>query len=129
MLLLLTFLTYFGYSILCLAVGLVVHTRITTVKEWTLVREGNVAAACSLGGTTIGLSLPISSLAVNAVSLIDMVQWSAVALAVQLLTWWVLSRVVGGLAAGIERDNRAVGGLSGAFAIALGVINAACLTY
>ncbi len=125
----LLFLTYFGYSILCLVVGLLIHTRITPVKEWTLVREGNVAAACSLGGTTIGLALPISSLAVNAVSLLDMVQWSAIALVVQLATWLVLSRVFGGMAAGIERDNRAVGGLAGAFAIALGVINAACLSY
>ncbi len=125
----LLFLTYFAYSIVCLAVGLVIHTRITPVKEWMLVRQGNVAAACSMGGTAIGLALPISSLAVHAVSLLDMAQWSAIALAVQLLTWFALSRVVGGMAAGIERDNRAVGGLAGAFSIALGAINAACLSY
>ncbi len=125
----LLFLTYFAYSILCLAVGLVVHTRITPVREWTLVRQGNVAAACSLGGTAIGLALPIASLAVHAVSLLDMAQWSAIALAVQLLTWFVLSRVVGGMAAEIERDNRAVGGLAAAFSVALGAINAACLSY
>ena len=123
------FLTYFGYSVVCLAVGLAVYTLITPVKEWALVREGNVAAACSLGGAAIGLSLPIASLSVHSVSLLDMASWSGIAIGVQLATWLVLSRVFRGLAGEIERDNRAVGGLTGAVAIALGAINAACLSY
>jgi putative membrane protein len=125
----LLFLTYFAYSIACLIVGIAVYTLITPHREWTLVRQGNVAAACSLGGTAIGLSLPIASLAIHAASLLDMAQWSGIALAVQLLTWFALSRVFHGLSAQIERDNRAVGGLAGALAVALGAINAACLSY
>ena len=74
------FLTYFGYSVVCLAVGLAVYTLITPVKEWALVREGNVAAACSLGGAAIGLSLPIASLSVHSVSLLDMASWSGIAI-------------------------------------------------
>jgi len=125
----LLFVTYFGYSVLCLAVGLAVYTMITPHREWTLVREGNVAAACSLGGTAIGLALPISSLAIHSVSLTDMASWSGIAIGVQLVTWFALSRVFHGLAGEIERDNRAVGGLTGAVAVALGAINAACLSY
>ncbi|HKO68882.1 MAG TPA: DUF350 domain-containing protein, partial [Burkholderiaceae bacterium] len=78
------FAAFFGMSLVLLAVCLALYVVITPYPEIKLIREGNAAAATSLGGAVIGFALPLASVVVNSVSLLDMLLWSAVALIVQL---------------------------------------------
>jgi putative membrane protein len=90
----LNFLLYFSLVIALWAAAIAVYVRITPYPEFRLAREGNLAATISLVGTALGLALPLASLAAHAVSLMDLALWAGVALAIQLLCWVVLARLV-----------------------------------
>src|SRR5690348_6795229 len=62
------FLAYFAASILLLAAFLGAYTLITPLHEWTLIRQGNTAAALSLAGATLGFTLPLASAIVHSAS-------------------------------------------------------------
>jgi putative membrane protein len=103
--------------------------RITPHPEIRLIREGNAAAAASLGGALIGFALPLASAVENSVSLLDMLLWAAVALVVQLLAYAIARLLVRDIASQIEAGRVSAGVLLGALAIAIGLLNAASMTY
>ncbi|NHH99425.1 MULTISPECIES: DUF350 domain-containing protein [Oceanimonas] len=125
------FVLYFGLSILMLLVFKWLYVLITPWDEWRLIRENqNLAAAIALVGAVIGFSLAIASAAANSVSLLDFVVWGVVALVAQLLAFALvrlifLPRVSERICAGQVSAGAVVGGLS----VAVGLINAACITY
>jgi putative membrane protein len=128
-----SWLNFAAYFALCLALWasvLRLYVAATPYREFALVGQGNVAAALSLAGTALGLALPLASLAAHAVSIADLLVWALVALAAQVVLWVVLRRLLfKDLKEAIESDRASVGGLLGALALGLGLINAACLTY
>ena len=123
------FAAFFGVSLLLLAVCLALYLVITPYPEIKLIREGNAAAAASLGGAIIGFALPLASVVVNSVSLLDMLLWAAVALAVQLAAFAGVRLMVPNIARHVREGQVASGILLGAMAIALGLLNAASMTY
>lgn len=123
------FAAFFGTSLLLLAMCLVIYVVITPYPEIKLIREGNAAAAASLGGAIIGFALPLASVVVNSVSLLDMLIWSAVALVVQLAAFAGVRLLVPNIARHVREGQVASGILLGAMAIALGLLNAASMTY
>lgn len=123
------FALYFGLAIALLAGFVAIYIRMTPYREVALIREGNSAAAASLGGALIGFALPLASAIANSVSLVDMLIWSVVALAVQLLAYAGARLLVPELAANVHGGKVASGVFLGAVAIALGVLNAAAMTY
>lgn len=129
-LLVLNFASYFATSLALWVVSLYGYVHLTPYREFELVRQGNRAAALSLSGTALGLALPLASLAANAVSLGDLALWAVLALVVQLLMWFALSRTVfTNLKTDITNGNCSVGLVLGGFSTAIGLLNAACLTY
>ena len=60
------FAAFFGVSLLLLTVCLALYVLITPYPEVKLIREGNAAAAASLGGAIIGFALPLASVVVTA---------------------------------------------------------------
>ena len=123
------FAAFFGVSLLLLTVCLALYVLITPYPEVKLIREGNAAAAVSLGGAIIGFALPLASVVVNSVSLLDMLLWSAVALVVQLAAFAGVRLLVPNIARHVREGQVASGILLGAMAIALGLLNAASMTY
>jgi putative membrane protein len=123
------FAAFFGVSLLLLAVCLALYLVITPYPEIKLIREGNAAAAASLGGAIIGFALPLASVVVNSVSLLDMLLWAAVALVVQLAAFAGVRLMVPNIARHVREGQVASGILLGAMAIALGLLNAASMTY
>jgi putative membrane protein len=123
------FAAYFGLALLLLALFVFVYIRITPYREIALIRSGNVAAAASLGGSMIGFVLPVASSIENSVSLIDMLLWSLVALVVQLLAFVIARAMVPQISKNVEEGQVASGVFLGAVGIALGLLNAACMTY
>ncbi len=107
---------------------LLLYTRITPWREFSLIRSGNSAAATALVGALLGFSLPLANTIAQAISIIDVVLWALVALAVQLLVHVALRLLLPGLRQAIEADRAAAGITAGGFSACFGLINAACLT-
>lgn len=122
------FIAYFGGSLLLLTLGLAVYLLVTPFAEVRLIRAGNAAAAASLGGALIGFALPLASAVANSVSLLDMLIWAAIALAVQLIAFVAVRLAVPAISRHVQEGQVASGVFLGAVAIALGILNAAAMT-
>ena len=120
---------YFGLGLLLMAVFVLIYVRITPYHEIALIRSGNTAAAASLGGSIIGFVLPVASSIENSVSLVDMLVWAVVSLVVQLIAFAIVLGMIPAISKNVEQGQVASGVFLGAVAIALGLLNAACMTY
>lgn len=123
------FLAYFAVAIVLVLVFVRIYTWVTPQDELALIRANNAAASLAFGGALIGFALPLSSAITNSMSLLDCVLWGAVALVVQVLTFFVLRLVIKQLPERIAQGEIATGILSAATAISVGILNAACMTY
>ena len=65
----------------------------------------------------------------HAVSLPDMVAWAVVALLAQLIVYFVVSRLVPHFAESIRQGRVAGSATLASIAIAVGILNGACMTY
>jgi putative membrane protein len=123
------FLTYLAASLALLALFIMIYIWITPYKELTLIREGNVAAAASLSGTILGFVIPLAHSVAQSVNLMDMALWGLIALVVQLLVFFSVTRLIPGIARDIPAGKVAPGILLGALSLGTGILNAACMTY
>ena len=123
------FLIYFGAALLAEIIFMAIYLTITPHKEIRLIRDGNVAAALSLGGAALGFTLPLASVIIHSVSLLDMVVWSAVALVVQVVVFFALSLGFRQFSRRIEAGNKAAGLTAGCASLAVGILNAASMSY
>jgi putative membrane protein len=110
-----------------LVVFLFVYTRVTPYREVELIRAGKLAPAISLGGALIGFSLTLASSVQHNDNLVMFIVWALAAMVVQVLAYALLSRAISGMAEALEADNVAMGTLMGSVALAVGLVNAACL--
>ena len=124
-----SFLLYFGLALAMLVAFLAIYGWVTPYDERALIREGNVAAAISLAGATLGFVLPLASAIAHSVGVIDMVAWGLVALVVQVAVYFGVSRAVPHFAEAIAAGRTAAAALLATLAVAVGLLNAACLTY
>jgi putative membrane protein len=123
------FLMYFSLSLVLVLLFMRFYSWITPHREWDLIRANNPAAAVAFGGALIGFALPLSSAITQSMSLVDCAVWGAVALIVQLFTFMVVRLLLKSLPERIIKGEMAAGILTAACAIAIGIINAACMTY
>lgn len=123
------FLSYFAAAIGLLALFLSAYIFITPYREIALIREGNPAAAASLSGAILGFALPLASAITHSVGLLDMAVWGLIALLVQLLVYLAARLLLPDLARDIPAGKIATGVFLGALSLAIGVLNAACMTY
>lgn len=124
-----SFLIYFVSALVAQAVFVALYIAVTPYHEPTLIRKGNVAAAISLGGAVLGFTLPLASAVINSVSPADMIVWSVVALVVQLAVFRLAELVLNGIGSHIEEGNVAAGVTMAIAALAIGIINAASMSY
>lgn len=124
------FLSYFATAIGLLALFLAVYVFITPYREITLIREGNAAAAASLGGAVLGFVLPLASAITHSVSLPDMAVWGLIALVVQVLVYLAARfLLLPELGRDIPAGRIATGVFLGVLSVAIGILNAACMSY
>lgn len=124
-----SFLFYFATAIGLLLLFLAAYILITPYREIALIREGNLAAAASLGGAILGFVLPLASAIAHSVGLLDMAVWGLIALVVQLLAYGAGRLLLPDLARAIPAGQVATGVFLGALSLAVGILNAACMTY
>jgi putative membrane protein len=94
----------------------------------TLIRQGNVAAARTLGGALIGFSMTVASGLIHTDSLRSFVAWSAAAAAVQLLTYVLVTHLLHMSKQQIETNNVAFGVLLASISISVGAVSAGALS-
>lgn len=123
------FALYFLLGLALLATFVAVYARIMPYRELQLVREGNVAAAISLSGAVLGFVLPLASAVAHSVNPVDMVVWAAIAFVAQSIVYLAVSRLVPHFGEAIRDGKIAPATLLATLAVAVGVLNAACLTY
>src|SRR3546814_19981068 len=66
----------------------------TPYSERVLIREGNVAAAITLGGALPGYVLPLASALEHTVSLAEFAAWALLAGVIPIVTFTVVRRIV-----------------------------------
>jgi putative membrane protein len=123
------FLLYLVVSLAFLGAALKAYTLVTPHDELALVRENNEAAAWSTLGALVGLALPIAKSVSQAQSLVDMLVWAVLAVLAQVVAYYLTRLVLRDLSARIARGEKASGILSAGVSVAVGLLNAAAMTY
>jgi putative membrane protein len=125
------FASYFAVSILLLLSFKFIYTLITPQNEWKLVKDNkNIAAAIGFMGAVIGFALALASAASNSHSLIDFVVWGVIALIAQTIAFAMVRFIfMPKIVQRINDDEISAGIVLGGTSIAVGLLNAACMTY
>jgi putative membrane protein len=124
----LNYLLHLATAVALVMAFFVIYTRMTPYDEVSLIRQGNQAAALSLGGTLIGFALPITSALMHTPDYLQFLGWAAGAMLVQLLVFQVTTRLLAMSKDQIEANNTAFGGLLGAISVAIGLVNAGSIS-
>ncbi len=125
---LLNFFSHFIVMLLLTLLFIFIYIRITPHKEFELIKAGNVAAALSLTGAMIGFVLPVGMVISRSMFVLEAVIWGSIAMLVQLIAFILVNLLIRDLPSQITANNVAVGVFFGGSAIAIGIINAACMS-
>jgi putative membrane protein len=98
-------------------------------NEFALIRDNVISAATALGFSLVGFALPLASAIVHAQTIIDCLVWGLVALAVQILVYWLVRIVMPNLSHRIASGEMAAALFLGAASLAAGIINASAMTF
>jgi putative membrane protein len=121
------FASFFLGAVALLALFTVLYVLITPYSEFKLIREGNEAAAVSLGGALIGFALPLAVSVAVSHNLYAMLGWGVVAGGVQLLVFVAARIVLPRINENISQGRLASGIFLALLSIAVGIINAGCI--
>jgi len=117
-------LAYLTAALALLAVCITLYLWMTPYKELELVRRGNAAAALSLGGAVLGLTLPVGSAIFFTHDLVEMMRWGAIGCAMQFLLFQIMRKH----AKDIETGNVAAGVLLFCLSLSTGLLVAMCIS-
>jgi len=123
------FLIFFVLAVALVGLYLALYTLATMHNEFALIRENVISAATALGFSLVGFALPLASAIVHAQTLVDCLVWGLVALAVQILVYWLVRIVMPNLSQRIAAGEMAAALFLGAASLSAGIINAAAMTF
>ena len=107
----------------------IIYQFATPYHERTLIRDGNVAAAMTLGAALLGYILVLASALTHTVSLIEFAVWALVAGIIQIVAFTIVRRIVmPDFSDRIVRGELAAAIYMGSISIGVGLLNAACLS-
>jgi putative membrane protein len=90
-------LMHMGVTIFILFLGAALYVLMTPHREIALIRDGNAAAAVSLGGVLVGLAIPLAISLHASTSVIEIGVWGFSTVVVQLLIFRLVDMVLRGL--------------------------------
>ena len=126
----LNFMMYFFSALALVGAFGYLYEKFTPYREIQLICTGNTAAAISFFGAMVGFAMPVASVIAHAVSIQDMLLWSAIACVAQFLTFVVARKLlVKDIKHQIESGNNAAATLLATLSICVGIVNAASMTY
>ena len=121
------FASFFAAAVVILAAFLALYVLITPYNEMALIREGNVAAAVSLGGAILGFAVPLAISVAVSHNLYAMIGWGAVAGVVQLLVFGAARLALPQINSSIPQGKLASGVFLASLSLGVGILNAACI--
>jgi putative membrane protein len=108
--------------------GIAIYLRLTPFHELELVRAGNVAASITLAGALIGLAIPLGMTLAHSLNVLDILIWGSVSAAMQAIAFGAANYALRGIAAAVERGDRAAAIVAAATQIAVGILNAGAMS-
>src|SRR4051812_28183149 len=84
------FLLYFCVAIVLVTAYVLVYTRITPHDEFALINANVPAGAIALGLSLLGFAIPVASAIGHSANVIDCAIWGIIALAVQVLVYYIV---------------------------------------
>jgi putative membrane protein len=105
-----------------------IYLWVTPHKEMALIRAGNGAAALGLIGAVMGFSIALSRAIEVSTFLYEAAIWATIALVAQIGAQFVAQLVFPKLYTAIEENNWAAAIVKAGTAVAIGLVNAACMT-
>lgn len=121
-------LLHIGVTVLILLAGAAAYVLMTPHKEITLIREGNTAAAVSLGGVLLGLAIPLSVSLNASTNLIELGLWGVATVLVQLLVFRLVDILLRGLPQRIQEGEMSAAALLVGAKLSTAVIVAAAVS-
>jgi putative membrane protein len=121
-------LSYFGIAIVATVLFVAIYVTVTPHREFRLIREGNSAAAISLGGALLGYTIPLAKAVSQSEGVSDMLLWSGVALVAQLVAYGAPRLILPALSSDVHEGKVASGIFLAAMAVSVGMLNAAAMT-
>lgn len=123
------FLVYFCTALVAVVAFLFVYTRVTPHNEFQLIRENVPSAAIALGLSLLGFVLPVISAIAHSANVVDCLIWSAIALLVQIVVYFLVKIPVPNLSERIANGQLAPAIWLGLASLAAGALNAASMIY
>lgn len=106
-----------------------VYQWVTPYNEKALIRQGNTAAAIALAGALIGYVLPLASALSHTVSLAEFAAWAGLAGVIQIAAFTIVRMIaLPDVKTRIENGETSIGVYMAGISIAVGMLNAACMT-
>ena len=126
------FLSFFFTALALVIVFLYLYAVVTPYDDYKLIFEdNNIAAALGFGGAIIGVSIPLYSALVHSISYVDFAIWGGVAILIQLVFAFVVTRLSGkySFKTKISDGVISVGILMAFLSISIGLLNAGSMSY
>jgi putative membrane protein len=129
---LLAFALFFATAVVVGVIFLFLYAKVTPYDDYRLIFEkSNTAAAIGFGGAIAGLCIPLYSALTSSVSYLDFVIWAAVAMLIQLIFAFFMTRGKGkySVARLIDEGVVSAGVLLAFISISIGLLNAGSMSY
>jgi putative membrane protein len=124
------FIIAFGLACLLIIIFKWLLQLSTPYNEQELIAQGNKAAAIALCGSILGFALPVASALTQTSSITEFILWAVLAGVIQILASLIVRRIViADLVERIKNGNVASALYLAATSIAIGLLNAASMTY
>jgi putative membrane protein len=117
-----------GVTVTMLFAAAALYILLTPHREITLIREGNTAAAVSLGGVLVGLAIPLAISLKASTNLLELGLWGVATTMVQLLIFRLVDLVLHGLPKRIQDDEMAAAAMLVGAKLASAMILAAAVS-
>jgi len=126
------FALFFLTALITLALFLFFYAKVTPYDDYKLIFEDqNSAAAIGFGGAILGLCIPLYSALVSSVSYLDFLVWAIVAMLIQLVFAFIMTRTKGKYSVEklIDEGVLSAGVLMAFISISIGLLNAGSMSY
>ena len=120
--------SHFVIAIGMFLLGVWIYTLVTPMRELELIRNGNIAAAVSLFGACLGISIPLAVCLASSVNSIDLVVWGSIAVILQLICFKVVDFFLKDLSKKIVDGEIGVSVVLISFKVSIALLNAAALS-
>lgn len=121
-------LLHFLVTVTMLAVGVTLYLWMTPYPELQLIRDGNVAAAISLGAAIISLAVPLAFSMSVSVGVFDIIVWGLVTLVILLVVYKIIDFLLKDLPTRIEAGELGPALLLAAVKLGVAAITAAAVS-